>query len=121
MSVDMSEETLPAGFHELEPFVAAWALPAEVDRCNKRLSLTLSELRVFYEAIQPRMDDVMQYLKNFPTGDLATLPVAALNLYHLALSYMEASHPIELKWKSVDLADAFPADRIQYQVPSSRS
>jgi hypothetical protein len=117
----MPATNLPEGFSDLEPFLAEWNLASEKDRYQKRLSKSLQELHVFYDAILPRMHEVMRCLQGFPAGDLSTLPPAVLNLYHLALSYMEASHPIELKWKGTDLNDAFPASRIVYESPSSVS
>lgn len=110
---------LPAGFDDLERFVADYALPTERQRCQKRLSVTLPELHIFYDAILPRMNDVMDHLQQFP-DDLAAAPLPARNLYHLAQSYFEASNPIELKWKDVDLDDAFPESRVQYVDVSDR-
>jgi hypothetical protein len=114
----MSEVLLPPGFEELQPFVPEWALVAEKDRYGRRLSMTLDQLHVFYGAILPRMSDIMRHLAQFPADNIATVPASVRNLYHLALSYMEASHPIELRWKGADLEDAFPAYRIIYQNPS---
>jgi hypothetical protein len=114
----MHGTNLPKGFSDLEPFLAEWNLASERDRYQKRLSKSLQELRVFYDAIIPRMHDVMRYLQGFPANDVSGLPPEVLNLYHLALSYMEASHPIELNWGGTDLNDAFPASRIIYEKPS---
>jgi hypothetical protein len=110
---------LPAGFEDLEGFVAEFSLPSERERYQKRLSLTLLELRVFYDAIMPRMDAVMDDLTEYPADDVPSLPEPIRNLYHLAQSYFEASHPIELKWKGIDLDDAFPQTRIVYIGPSA--
>ena len=115
-----SQSLLPAGFEDLNPFLAEWNLATEQERCAKRLSMTLPQLRIFYDAILPRMDAVMGHLAGFPADDLASLSPGTRNLYHLALSYFEASHPIELKWDGIDLRDAFPADRIVYMNPSNQ-
>jgi hypothetical protein len=113
-----ANEGLPAGFEDLTSVAGEWALPTEQERYEKRLSTTLSVLQSFYDAIYPRMEAVLQYLSDVPADDSASLPKPTRKLYHLALSYFEASHPIELKWKGVDLDDAFPASRIIYQAPS---
>ena len=114
-----NDAALPPGFDDLAPLVAAWALPTEQERCGRRLSAGLPELRRFYDAILPRMDEVMRHLEGFPADDLAALPEATRTLYRLALSYFEAANPIELKWKGSDLDHAFPASRIVYQAPSN--
>lgn len=109
---------VPPGFEDLASLAAEWSLPTEQARYEKRLSTALPALRSFYDAIYPRMEDVMRYLSDVPADASASLPRPTRSLYHLALSYFEASHPIELKWKGVDLDDAFPASRIVYQAPS---
>ena len=109
---------LPPGFESLEALVVRWALPTEQIRYELRLATPLPELRDFYNAMHPRMDEVLQHLSGFPADDLPALPDATRQLYRLALSYFEASHPIELHWKSQDLENAFPAARIIYQGPS---
>lgn len=121
----MNDETpapqpLPAGFDDLTPLVAAWALHTEQERYSKRLATPLPALRAFYEALFPRMDAVLTHLSAYPADAPAALPVPVRNLYHLALSCFEASHPVELKWKAQDLDKAFPASRIVYQAPSDR-
>lgn len=109
---------LPTGFEDLVRFVGEWSLPTEWERYRKRLSQTLPELHVFYDAILPRMDAVMDHLQTFSDDDINALPPEVRNLFHMAQSYFEASHPIELKWKGVDLDDAFPQERIEYVGPS---
>lgn len=117
----MKESGLPQEFEDLTILLSDWGLPTEPQRYARRLSVTLPELRTFYDAIAPRMDAIMQHLAAYPANDLASLPVETRNLYYLALSYFEASHPIELNWKRTDLDDAFPACRIVYEKPSSEA
>lgn len=118
MSTTTADTVLPAGFEDLEPLVCAWALPTEQTRYAWRLRASLEEVRGFYEAIYPRMDAVMRHLQGYSAEDIAALPADTRRLYRLALSYFEASHPIELHWRSPDLDDAFAAQRIEYQGPS---
>lgn len=112
---------LPSGFETLEALVRDWALPSEQQRYAKRLATPIEELRKFYDVVFPRMDDALRHLAEFPADDIASLPAPTRNLYHLTLSYFEASHPIELDWKGSDLDDAFPHARIVYQGPSITS
>ncbi len=109
---------LPAGFEDLQPQVAAWALPTEQARYAQRLGASMAEIRSFYEAIFSRMDAILRHLQAFPADDIAALPAETRRLYRLALSYFEASHPVELNWRGPDLDNAFPAQRIEYQGPS---
>ena len=115
----MSEpQALPAGFGDLSALLQEWCLPDEPSRYAKRLATPLPELRRFYEVIYPRMDDVLRHLATVPLtrGELAS--AGDRNLFYLALAYFEASHPVELRWKSSDLDVVFPAGRIVYAGPS---
>jgi hypothetical protein len=98
--------------------VQEWCLPDEPSRYAKRLATSLSELRRFYDAVYPRMDDVLRHLATVPLtrGELES--PSDRNLFYLALAYFEASHPVELRWKSSDLDVAFPAGRVVYVGPS---
>ena len=116
----MSEAPLlPQGFDDLNGLVVDWALPTEPARYARRLATPLPQLRAFYDAIHPRMDAVLGHLAGVPGTDARAAGEADRNLFYLALSYFEASHPVELRWKSQDLDDAFPANRIVYAGPSN--
>ena len=112
-------QVLPQGFDDLQELVVDWALPTEPARYAKRLATPLPQLRVFYDAVYPRMDAVLQHLAGVPGADARSASAAERNLFYLALAYFEASHPVELRWKSQDLEDAFPAHRIAYAGPSN--
>lgn len=118
MSMTDRDTTLPPGFDDLEPLVATWALSTEQTRYTKRVATPMHEVRAFYDAIYPCMDAVMRHLQDHPADDMASLPAPTRRLYRLALSYFEVSHPIELHWRSANLDNAFPAERIEYQGPS---
>jgi hypothetical protein len=111
-------QVLPQGFDELQDLVADWALPTEPARYARRLATPLPQLRAFYDAIYPRMDAVLQHLAGVPGSDARSAAASDRNLFYLALAFFEASHPVELRWKSQDLDDAFPAGRIVYAGPS---
>ena len=118
MNAAEHESSLPGGFEDLEPHVAAWDLPTEEARYAKRIATPMPELRAFYDAIYPRMDAVMTHLSRHPAGSIASLPAVTRRLYRLALGYFEASHPMELRWHGAEPEPAFPASRIVYQGPS---
>jgi hypothetical protein len=116
MAQDILAQLQP-GFEALAPLVREWALPTEQQRCNKRLSTALPDLRLFNDAVFPRMKAVLRYLSDIPGDDPASLPPPTHLLHRLALSYFEIPHPLELRWKGVDLDDAFPAARLVHRAP----
>jgi hypothetical protein len=104
--------SLPAGFAGLEPLVAKCALASEKDRYLKLHGSTLAELKVFYDAMLPRMDEIMLYLKTQPADGMAP---EALTLFHLAMTFAETAHPLDLGWKDVDFPSAFPWERMEFR------
>lgn len=102
---------LPAQFAELERFVAGWALPNEKARHVNLLARSIAELREFYDAMLPRMDEITVYLNAFA---LDRMPKEAQTLFDLALTFMESAHPIDLRWSTTDIEDKFPAERFQF-------
>jgi len=57
-----------------------------------RLERSDEELRAFYNAMLPRLDDVAQYLNEFP---LDRMPDEAERLLDLAKSFMEVAQSVE--------------------------
>lgn len=84
---------LPNGFQELEPFVADWARPTFCERYGQRLANSYAELKTFYDAILPRMDDIMRHVDNYA---MAGMPPDALRLARLAQAFMVVSPAAEL-------------------------
>jgi hypothetical protein len=84
---------LPAGFADLEPYVAEWALPTRSERYAMRLSKTIDELTEFYDAIAPRAEEAMAYLDGL---DLNDLPDDATRLLHLLYSLVMVSYPVNV-------------------------
>jgi hypothetical protein len=110
-------QELPPGFEELAPFVSEWGLATERERHRKRVGSSLDQVRAFYEAVTPRIHDIIAHLCNYPGADPNDLPPPERNLYNLALAFMECSHPIDLKWQRPDIDDAFPVERMEYLAP----
>jgi hypothetical protein len=113
----MSVRTLPIEFADLEQFVPAWTIEDQNDRHRKRVRSSLDELRAFYDAIYPRMNDLMGYLNGIPLCDPDELPPEAKNLYLLALSFMMISLPIDLRWRTSDLPEALAPERVIFTPP----
>jgi hypothetical protein len=91
----------PAEFADLEPF-ADWSLETEAERYAKRLTSTMDELRSFYDAAFPRLEDAMAHLDAL---DLNALPEDATRLLWLCYSLVNASFPVEV-WRQPRVPDS---------------
>jgi hypothetical protein len=109
----VSEYPLPVQFQELNSFSEGWALATERERNARRRSSTMEEIQRFYEAMLPRMDEIINYLNQYP---LDAMPADAKRLFYLALSFMEVSPSVEL-FKEPDETGAFEATRFQIIEP----
>jgi hypothetical protein len=95
------EHRLPPEFADLEPF-ADWALPTEPERYGKRLSSSMEEMQVFYDAAIPRLEDAASYLEQLP---LAALPDDATRLLQLCYALINVSFPVEA-WRQPRVPDS---------------
>src|SRR3954453_18312275 len=91
----------PPEFADLEPH-AAWALEHERERYAKRLSSTMDELQVLYDAAFPRLADAMAYLDAL---ELNGLPDDATRLLWLCYSLVNVSFPVEV-WRQPRVPDS---------------
>ncbi len=89
----MAERLLPEAFRDLEPYVASWALATERERSAKRQTSTMAELRAFYDAVLPRMEEILAYMARFP---LDNIPDDVRRLFFLTLSLAEVAPAVEL-------------------------
>lgn len=106
---DTTEALLPKGFEDLEPHLA-WALPHQLERAQKRQSSTMAECRVFYDALTPRMEDLITYMEGFPRS--VELDAAHNRLFLLGLAYMDVAIPIDSGWKEPTNPGSLAPDRI---------
>jgi hypothetical protein len=104
----MTAPILPEQFQDLSTYASVWALPTETARNKARRESRMEDLTAFYNAMLPRMDQVILYLNQFPLDEL---PEDARRLFHIALSFMEVSLSVELT-HTPDEAMAFDADRL---------
>jgi hypothetical protein len=89
----MSDVRLPDQFRDLEPLASTWTLPTEAERHARRLASNIAELRALYDALMPRIDDVLAYLSEFTVESLTP---EGRNLLCLAFSLAEVSPAVEL-------------------------
>jgi hypothetical protein len=111
----MAQTLLPSAFAELEEFAQTWCLPTERERWNQRSASSMAEMREFYDAFFPRLDEAIEYCDKFSLDDL---PEDAVNLLHLIYSLVMVAMAIEIfgQPKPTDSADAV-LDRVGAPVP----
>lgn len=101
----------PAPFAELSRF-AAFALPTEAQRMQKRLASSLAELTELYQALLPRMEALVEHLSQW---EVDRLPDEQLPLLWLGLMFMEAAVAVEL-FKSPDVPESLAATALRVDV-----
>jgi hypothetical protein len=109
---------LPPEFADLAPWTAGYCLTNEHDRYFKLMSLSVDELRPFIEAVMPRMEAMAAYLQSLPVDGLTA---EQKNLFWLLMTFIEMAHPIELRWSTTDVEDAFDPARMQFGQASRTS
>ncbi len=99
------QSRLPSAFAELEDYAQTWCLASETERWNARVSASMPELRDFYGAFFPRLEEAIDYCDKFP---LDSLPDDALNLLHMIYSLIMVAMAVEIMHQPapVDAADA---------------
>jgi hypothetical protein len=107
------QSRLPSQFADLEPFVADWAIADETDRFHKRHTSTLEDVTEFYNVINPRIEEIGNYLDQFPIDDLPADGVPLLDLAHMC---MEVFPAVEL-FKNVHIPQAYPWTKFEVVSP----
>lgn len=86
--------TLPAGFENLGAFAAVWGkLDTQEQRYLQRQHSTMAELKTFYDATAPRLNEIFDHLDTFP---MDALPAPEALLYRTALGLTEAAMAVEV-------------------------
>ena len=88
----MTETLLPEAFADLSPWLD-WALAPEGARTAKKVASSMEEIRAFYDAVMPRMEDIIAYLDDVSGEDR---PAPAHRLYLLSLSLVEVANLVEI-------------------------
>ncbi len=114
----MTTASLPKEFDDLSHFVPEWALPTEQARFERLHAVAHADLRVFYETMLPRLPAILDYLGRHK---LSAMPADAKTLYDLALTFVETSHPMDLKWGDTDFPGAYRWQAIEFESVSTRS
>ena len=86
-----AEHQLPEPFADLAPYLV-WSLPTERERSTKRQTSTMAEITAFYQAMLPRMEEILSYLAQYP---LEQVPQDVQKLFYLALALAEVAPAVE--------------------------
>ena len=105
---------LPAKFNDLAHWGAEWSLDSEKARHFKRVYSDLETVQSFFNDVNPRMDEIIGYLNTLNILDPKELALVDRNLYYLAATCIEMSHPIDMKWRGTDIDDKFPSERLHF-------
>ena len=89
----MTEALLPEEFADLAPW-ADWALEPERARTAKKVKSSMKELRALYDAMMPRLEEIVAYLDSVPAGDERPAPAQRLHL--MSLSLVEIANLVEI-------------------------
>lgn len=92
MIVGSDESPLPAGFDELESYVADWARDDFQSRFETRFTRDMAAIRDFYDHMQPRADDALTYLEGVP---LDAMPPEAERLFKLLMALAHVAVSVE--------------------------
>lgn len=101
----------PAPFADLSRF-AAFALPTEAQRLQKRLGSSMDDLTDLYQTLLGRMEALVEHLGQW---DVDRLPDEQLPLLWLGLMFMEAAVAVEL-FKDPDVPESLSATALRVDV-----
>ena len=87
-----TEPVLPKAFEDLAPFLD-WAQETELARTEKKVSASMDEIRAFYDAMMPRLEEILDCLESYFGGDM---PAPAYRLYLLSLSLVQVATLVEI-------------------------
>ena len=106
----MAESSWPEEFRDLERF-AGWCFETEPERSAKRQASTFEELQELYDAVLPRMEEILAYLDKVP---LEEIPARDRPLLQLTWALAEVAPAIEL-FGQVQVIDGYDIDRIEME------
>jgi hypothetical protein len=99
---------VPAQFVDLDPLAETWALATQRQREDRRRASSPAQLRALYDAVLPRMEELLTYLDQYA---LDNLPEAAKNLLYLTLSLAEVAPYVECYQCQSFVPDSFEDTR----------
>ncbi|HIL78522.1 MAG TPA: hypothetical protein EYG48_06410 [Methylococcales bacterium] len=88
-----SEKKLPSQFKELDVYLAKWCFPTQMERTNERQESNMEEIKDFYHAIEPRIQEILDYLDTF---SLDSLGEEEQTLLELSYALAEVAPAVEM-------------------------
>lgn len=88
-----SEKKLPSQFKDLEVYLNDWCFPTQMERTNKRQESNMAEIKDFYHAIEPKIQEILDYLDTF---SLDSLGVEEQTLLELSYALAEIAPAVEM-------------------------
>ena len=110
----------PRGFGRSMPSFAEWALDHRKAIVSRNCTRPLAELKAFYDAMLPRDGRDHGVSEAVSLASLSEHAAEAMNLDHLAMTFAETAHPLDLGWKDVDFPSAFPWERMEFRTVSTQ-
>ena len=86
-------------FNELQPWIDSWGLPSARERLHRRVDSELREMQAFYDAVSPRLEEIIEYLNQFPVDDI---PEDDMKLAWMVLGLCEVDDALHV-WKAANL------------------
>ena len=83
---------MPERFQELEPYLE-WSLATDRERSTKRQASTMAAISAFYDAMLPRMDEILSYLEQYQPEQV---PAEVQRLFWLTLSLAKIAPAVEM-------------------------
>ncbi len=87
------DNSLPAGFNDLEHLVEYWAGVTPGDRWDRRARASMPQIQAFYDIMVRRTDAALKYLQSKP---LENLEGADARLFRLVLALAYVAMAVEL-------------------------
>ncbi len=105
---EVAEPPLPEAFADLAPWLD-WALEPERARTEKREASSMAKIRAFYDAVLPRLEEMIRHLEDYRSG---ATPTPQHRLYLISLSLVEVANLVEL-YKRREVVEA--CDPLRYE------
>lgn len=86
-------------FSELQEFIDEWGHGDAHQRLNRRSSSDFSDIKRFYDAIVPRLGEIIEFLNRFLVDDI---PEEYKPLAYMALAACEVDDPVNV-WNASEL------------------
>jgi hypothetical protein len=84
---------LPEQFKELNVFVDDWCFPSQMERTKARQESNMKDITAFYEAMEPKMQEILDYLDTFAIDELEG---EAMTLLELTYALAEIAPAVEM-------------------------